>query len=73
MSQGTLVQCDPAIRAIILKIDSRSANSFVLEDLDEGTLLVQENKVTALKQAINEELAHTQEDQGGDEEASESD
>ncbi len=50
---GVLVECDPAIKAIIMKIDSVN-NDFVTEDLDDQTLLVKESKLKELKQRLEE-------------------
>jgi TFIIH basal transcription factor complex TTD-A subunit len=47
-----LVQCDPSIKAIILKIDSR-AHEIVIEDLDDDTLMVKETKLVELKTKLD--------------------
>jgi TFIIH basal transcription factor complex TTD-A subunit len=47
-TKGILVQCDPSIKAIIMKIDSET-HDYVMEDLDEYTLLVSPKRLTALK------------------------
>ncbi|KAI9699824.1 MAG: TFIIH complex subunit tfb5 [Candelina mexicana] len=67
-TKGVLVECDPAIKAIIMKIDSVN-NDFVTEDLDDQTLLVKESKLPELKQRLEEELANTQQmpDESGSE------
>jgi TFIIH basal transcription factor complex TTD-A subunit len=47
-TKGILVQCDPSIKAIIMKIDSET-HDYVMEDLDEYTLLVSPKRLNALK------------------------
>jgi TFIIH basal transcription factor complex TTD-A subunit len=48
-----LLEVDPAIKAIILEIDRNEHNEYVIEDLDETHLLVKENKMTQLKQKLD--------------------
>ena len=48
-----LVECDPAIKAIILKIDEEDHN-YIVEDLDEQTLVVKENQLNSLKRRLEE-------------------
>jgi len=43
-----LVECDPAIKSIIVNINSEN-NEYIIEDLDDSHLVVQENKVQQLK------------------------
>ncbi|KAI9755206.1 MAG: TFIIH complex subunit tfb5 [Lichina confinis] len=57
--KGVLVECDPSIKAIILKIDS-AKHDFVIEDLDDQTLVIKENKLKELKQRLDVELSETQ-------------
>ncbi|KAI9826677.1 MAG: TFIIH complex subunit tfb5 [Sarea resinae] len=57
--KGVLVECDPSIKAIILKIDSQ-AHDFIVEDLDDQTLVVKESKLPELKIRLEEELSNTQ-------------
>ena len=49
---GVLIQCDPAIRAIILKLDSPS-HEFIVDDLDEQTLVVKESRLGELKTRLD--------------------
>ncbi|KAI9786362.1 MAG: TFIIH complex subunit tfb5 [Peltula sp. TS41687] len=58
-SPGVLVECDPSIKAIILKIDSVH-HDFIVEDLDEQTLVIKESKLKELKEKLDTELAETQ-------------
>lgn len=46
--QGVLVECDPSIKAIILKID-QERHDFIVEDLDDQTLVVKESQLQRLK------------------------
>lgn len=46
------MECDPSIKAIILKINSVH-NDFIIEDLDEQTLVIQESKLKELKQRLD--------------------
>lgn len=57
--KGVLVECDPSIKAIVLKIDSLH-HDFIVEDLDDQTLVVKESKLNELKQRLEDELANTQ-------------
>ncbi|KAI9813667.1 MAG: TFIIH complex subunit tfb5 [Pycnora praestabilis] len=66
--KGVLVECDPSIKAIVLKIDSIH-HDFIVEDLDDQTLVIKESKLPELKLRLEEELADTQmkpEDSGSD-------
>jgi hypothetical protein len=47
------VQCDASIKAIINKIDS-AKNDFIVEDLDDETVLIKESKLAELKQRLKE-------------------
>ncbi|MCJ1282770.1 TFIIH complex subunit tfb5 [Xylographa opegraphella] len=57
--KGVLVECDPSIKAIILKID-QDKHDYIIEDLDDQTLVVKENQLSSLKARLEEELANTQ-------------
>ena len=57
--KGVLVQCDPSIKAIILKIDT-DKHDYIIEDLDDQTLVVNESMLGRLKARLEEELANTQ-------------
>ena len=48
---GVLVECDPSIKAIILKIDSEH-HDYIVEDLDDQTLVVKESKLRDLKSKL---------------------
>ena len=48
--RGVLVECDPSIKSIIIAIDSEH-NEYIIEDLDESHLVIQERMVPQLKKA----------------------
>ena len=50
---GVLVECDPSIKAIILKIDQEK-HDFIVEDLDDGTLVIKEQQLQKLKARLAE-------------------
>lgn len=51
-SVGVLVRCDASIKAMLIDIDNRNSNDFIIEDLDEEHLLVKEAKIMALKNRL---------------------
>jgi TFIIH basal transcription factor complex TTD-A subunit len=51
---GTLVKCDASIKAMLVDIDDKNNNDFIIEDLDEEHLLVKETKVATLKARLNQ-------------------
>lgn len=53
--RGVLVRCDPSIKALILKIDS-ARHDIVIEELDETHLVMDQNKVQAVKSELNRML-----------------
>lgn len=58
---GTLVKCDPSIKALILNLDKESNNQYVIEDLgDEEHLLVKNDRIEELKRRVRDacDLAH---------------
>jgi TFIIH basal transcription factor complex TTD-A subunit len=50
---GVLVQCDPSIKSIIVKIDAEE-HAFIVEELDDQTLVIKENMMTTLKMKLDE-------------------
>ncbi|KAI9710603.1 MAG: TFIIH complex subunit tfb5 [Chrysothrix sp. TS-e1954] len=58
-TRGVLVECDPSIKAIIMKIDSEH-HDFIIDDLDDETVVVKESKLPELKQRLKETLGATQ-------------
>ncbi|KAL8865688.1 MAG: hypothetical protein Q9174_006754 [Haloplaca sp. 1 TL-2023] len=51
--KGVLIECDPSIKAIILKIDSES-NEYIVEDLDDYALVIKESQLPRLKEKLEE-------------------
>ncbi|KAL1866989.1 hypothetical protein VTK73DRAFT_4399 [Phialemonium thermophilum] len=56
--RGVLVECEPAIKSIIVHLDSFK-HDFIIEDLDEERLVVKENMVQLLKQKLEDRLKET--------------
>lgn len=54
--KGTLIQCDPSIKALIIQIDGQR-NDIILEELDDTHLLVEPNKIEFIKQELNRLLS----------------
>ena len=50
---GVLVECDPSIKAIILKIDQEK-HDYIVEDLDDQTLVIKESQLQRLKVRLGE-------------------
>ncbi|UPX15228.1 uncharacterized protein EKO05_0005685 [Ascochyta rabiei] len=51
--RGTLVRCDASIKAMLVDIDSKNNNEYIIEELDEEHILVKETKVNELKGRLN--------------------
>ena len=47
------MECDPSIKAIIVKIDS-TEHAFIVEDLDDQHLVIKENMVNVLKGKLDD-------------------
>lgn len=47
------MECDPSIKSIIVKIDSED-HAFIVEDLDDQTLVIKENMLSILKMRLDE-------------------
>ncbi|KAI4255736.1 MAG: hypothetical protein L6R42_006586, partial [Xanthoria sp. 1 TBL-2021] len=54
-----LIECDPSIKAIILKID-QDKHDYIVEDLDDQHLVIKESQLPRLKERLEEVLADTQ-------------
>ncbi|KAL8956043.1 MAG: hypothetical protein Q9193_006311, partial [Seirophora villosa] len=50
--KGVLVECDPSIKAIILKID-QERHDYIVEDLDDQTLVIKESQLPSLKERLD--------------------
>jgi len=51
---GVLVECEPAIKSILVHIDSTHHHEFIIDDLDETHLFVKETMLQVLKQKLEE-------------------
>ena len=51
--KGTLVKCDASIKAMLVDIDNKHHNDFIIEELDEEHLLVKDTKIAELKSRLN--------------------
>ena len=49
-----LVECDPSIKAILIKIDSEHNNEFLIEDIDDEHILVKSAKHDELKRLLKD-------------------
>jgi len=58
-SQGVLVYCDASIKAIIMKINAEDGNIYIIEDIDDEHVLIQESKHAQLKARLNATLKDT--------------
>ncbi|GAM85654.1 hypothetical protein ANO11243_036610 [Dothideomycetidae sp. 11243] len=56
---GVLVQCDASIKAIIVKIDAENHNEFIVLDINDETVLVQNGKHEELKARLKDALKDT--------------
>ena len=50
---GVLIECDPAVKSIIVNIDSAN-HEYIIEDLDEQRCVVKETMVADLKQKLDD-------------------
>lgn len=46
------MECDPSIKSIIVKIDAED-HAFIVEELDDQTLVIKENMLALLKQKLD--------------------
>lgn len=47
------MECDPSIKAIILKID-QDKHDYIVEDLDDQTIVIKESQLSRLKARLEE-------------------
>lgn len=52
--KGALLQCDPPQMAMVKKIDRESDNAYIIEEIDDRTCLVKENKVEEIKRKVKD-------------------
>jgi TFIIH basal transcription factor complex TTD-A subunit len=48
------VSCDPSIKSIIVKIDADQQHAYIVEDLDDQTLVIKENMLSMLKARLED-------------------
>ncbi|KAK1917702.1 hypothetical protein P3342_000416 [Pyrenophora teres f. teres] len=53
-TRGILVKCDASIKAMLVDIDSKSGNEYIIEELDEEHILVKETRINELKARLNQ-------------------
>ncbi|KAI1812606.1 RNA polymerase 2 general transcription and DNA repair factor tfiih component [Poronia punctata] len=53
--KGTLIECDPSIKSIIVNIDSEK-NDYIIEDLDDTHLLIKDVMIAQLKAKLELKL-----------------
>lgn len=53
---GTLVTCDPSVRALIVQMDAQR-HDIILQELDDTHLLVVSDKIPYLKRELNAMLS----------------
>jgi len=58
-SAGVLVQCDPSIKAILVKIDNDNSNIYIIEEIDDETIVVKPGKDEELKRKLQDYLKDT--------------
>ena len=51
-----MIECDPSIKAIILKID-QERHEYIVDDLDDHTLVIKEPMLNALKKRLADVFA----------------
>lgn len=47
------MRCDASIKAMLVDIDSKNNNEYIIEELDEEHILVKETKINELKGRLN--------------------
>lgn len=50
--KGTLIECDPSIKSLIVKLNADNAG-IVIEELDDRHLLIDSSKLPYLKRELN--------------------
>ncbi|GAB1729090.1 hypothetical protein KC367_g429 [Hortaea werneckii] len=56
---GVLIECDPSIKAIIMKIDREQQHRIVMEEIDDEHVLIQNDKHDELKELLKNALKDT--------------
>ena len=50
--KGTLIECDPSIKTMLLDMDSKMANKFIMSELDETHLLIDTTRVQEVQEML---------------------
>ena len=51
---GTLIECEPAIKSIIMHINAQQNNAIVIEDLDDTHVIIADVMLFELKRLLDE-------------------
>jgi Transcription factor TFIIH complex subunit Tfb5 len=54
--KGALLQCDPPQMAVLKSIDQKAGNIYIIEEIDDRTCLVGENRVDEIKRLVKETM-----------------
>ena len=54
--KGMLIECDPSIKSLVVRID-QDYRDIVIEELDDTHLLIDPSKLTFIKKELNRILA----------------
>ncbi|KAG0683289.1 TFIIH complex subunit tfb5 [Pichia californica] len=54
--KGMLIECDPSIKSLVVKID-QDYRDIIIEELDDTHLLIDPSKLTFIKKELNRILA----------------
>jgi Transcription factor TFIIH complex subunit Tfb5 len=55
-ARGALLQCDPPQMAVLRSIDTKAGHIYIIEEIDDRTCLVSENKVDEVKRLVKETM-----------------
>lgn len=53
-TEGVLVECDPSIKAIILKINNEQGHDIIIDDIDDEHVLIKSAKEDELKRLLKD-------------------
>lgn len=54
--RGVLITCDSAVKQILLTLDERPGQSFIIEDLDEFHVLIRADEEQRVRRELEAEL-----------------
>ncbi|TFK47273.1 nucleotide excision repair TFIIH subunit [Heliocybe sulcata] len=54
--RGVLLTCDSAVKQILLTINEREGNSFIIEDLDDHHLVIKADEEYRVRKELEAEL-----------------